>query len=303
MRNVLMHLVVAFVLLISAANAQDTIKRTVVKKPTVTKTSTTVVLPPGAKPAGVKGATGATGVPINPKTGRPYSHWGYGAYAQKPHNAAAARKADSLRRVNAAKYGVTAPPVKTPVTAPPVASPPPVQQPVAADSATTVSSTDKSLNGQYQYLLTKVYSYQKPLIGAFWKNIIDSMNVGRRNLVSAQAKIAEQERAMTALKADAASKEESVQQADEISFLGILLSKTTYNIIMWTLLIVCAAVAIVVIARSASLKREATYRTSLYTELEEEYKSFKAKANDKEKKLARELQTERNKVDELMGRG
>lgn len=313
MRNALLHIFAAFVLMVTVASAQDTIKKTVVKKPAITKTSTTVVMPPGTRPTGAKGVSGATGsthVPINPKTGRPYSHWGYGTYAQKPYNAAAAHKADSLKRINAAKVPANTNPTvkaeqvnKPPVTAPLVVAPS-VQQPVtAADSNAAALTADKSLNGQYQYLLTKVYNYQKPLVSAFWKNVIDSMNVSRRNLVNSQAKVAEQDKAMANMKAEAAAKEESVQRADEISFIGMSMSKSTYNIIMWGLVVICAATAIIVIARSGNLKHEATYRTSLYTELEEEYKNFKAKANEKEKKLARELQTERNKVDELMGRG
>ena len=72
---------------------------------------------------------------------------------------------------------------------------------------------------------------------------------------------------------------------------------------MWGLVVFFGVIAFAVIARSAGYRREATYRTQLYTELEEEFKTFKTKANDKEKKLARELQTERNKLDDLLGRG
>ena len=72
---------------------------------------------------------------------------------------------------------------------------------------------------------------------------------------------------------------------------------------MWGLVILFGALAILVFTRIGSYKHEAMYRTTLYSELEEEFKAYKVKANDKEKKLARELQTERNKVDELMGRG
>ncbi len=72
---------------------------------------------------------------------------------------------------------------------------------------------------------------------------------------------------------------------------------------VWSIIAVLAALAAIVIFRSGSARSEANYRTKLYNELEEEYKNYKAKANEKEKKLARELQTERNKVDELMGRG
>jgi hypothetical protein len=58
-----------------------------------------------------------------------------------------------------------------------------------------------------------------------------------------------------------------------------------------------------VILRSAKHIHEAKYRSSLYEEISQEYQSYKTKANDKEKKLARELQDERNKLDELKNRG
>ncbi|NNU34318.1 hypothetical protein HK413_09460 [Mucilaginibacter sp. S1162] len=72
---------------------------------------------------------------------------------------------------------------------------------------------------------------------------------------------------------------------------------------MWGLVLIVGAIAGVVLARSGGARKEAAYRTTLYNELEEEFKTYKAKANEKEKKLARELQTERNKLDELTGRG
>ncbi len=90
---------------------------------------------------------------------------------------------------------------------------------------------------------------------------------------------------------------------DAVDLLGISVTKSGYNLIMWGLVLVFGITAIVVIARTGSYRREAKYRTDLYTELEEEYKTYKSKANEKEKKLARELQTERNKLDELLGRG
>jgi hypothetical protein len=72
---------------------------------------------------------------------------------------------------------------------------------------------------------------------------------------------------------------------------------------MWGLVIAFGLALLIVILRTGGAVREAKYRTKLYDELTEEFQAYKAKANEKEKKLARELQTERNKVDELMGRG
>jgi len=59
----------------------------------------------------------------------------------------------------------------------------------------------------------------------------------------------------------------------------------------------------IIILRSAKHIHEAKYRSTLYDEISQEYQNYKVKANDKEKKLARELQDERNKLDELKNRG
>jgi hypothetical protein len=162
----------------------------------------------------------------------------------------------------------------------------------------------KSLGGQYQYLLSKVYYHQQPLVSALWKNVSDTLKGSRLKLKDAQNKLAVQNKAIDSLKADAASRAQSLSaRIDEVDVLGILLSKTTYNLIVWGLVGLFGLTALVVIARSGSFRREARYRTQLYNELEEEFKTYKTKANDKEKKLARELQTERNKLDDLLGRG
>jgi hypothetical protein len=166
---------------------------------------------------------------------------------------------------------------------------------------------DKSLHGQYQYLLTKVYNYQQPLVAALFKNYNDTLKVTRKQLNEARATLAIQTKTIDTLKSSAATKDQSLAESkakvDEVSLLGMPLSKSTYNLIMWGLVIGFGIIAAIVIARSGSHSREANYRIKLYNELEEEYKAYKAKANEKEKKLARELQTERNKNDELTGKG
>jgi hypothetical protein len=168
-------------------------------------------------------------------------------------------------------------------------------------------ATDKSLNGQYQYLLTKVYYYQQPLLGAFHKSVMDSLHVARVDLKTSQAKVASQNKLIdslqTEIKSNDASLSASNEKVDAINMFGIVLPKSTYNLIMWGLVVVFGVIAVIVIARSGRYSSEAKYRVQLYNELDEEYKAYKLKANEKEKKLARELQTERNKLDDLLGRG
>ena len=133
------------------------------------------------------------------------------------------------------------------------------------------------------------------------------MNADRKKLQEAEAKLIAQTKTAADLKGAVSEKDkslaESTARVNSVNLLGIYIDKSVYNLIMWGLVIVLGATATIVIYRSGSHSREAKYRIDLYNELEEEFKTYKAKANEKEKKLARELQTERNKVDELMGRG
>ncbi len=165
--------------------------------------------------------------------------------------------------------------------------------------------TDKSLYGQYQYLLTKVYGYQRPMVAAFYKNITDSLVIQKRKVRELSASLASQNKTVKDLQTDVDSKKESLDEsaskADSISLLGIAMSKSTYNTLMWGLVIAFGAVAAIVIVQSGSNRREARYRTKLYDDLDTEYKTYKTKANEKEKKLARELQTVRNKLEEITG--
>ena len=166
-------------------------------------------------------------------------------------------------------------------------------------------SLDKSLKGQYNFISGKVYRYQQPMIDAFYKSVQDTLRIQRNNLTAIQSKLSAQTKKLDALQTDVNSKEQSLNatnaQVNSISFLGIPMAKSTYNTLMWGLVIVLGALAATVIFLSASARREAHYRTKLYNELEEEYKGYKTKANDKEKKLSRDLQTVRNKLEEITG--
>lgn len=165
---------------------------------------------------------------------------------------------------------------------------------------------DRSINGQYQALLSKTYGYQRPYVAAFYKSISDSLNAERKKIKPLQANVKSLTDTVKELHKQLASQQEtltaSTEHQDSINFLGIPMSKSSYNTMMWGLVIVFAAVAAFVIFRAGSHSREAKYRIKLYEELDEEYKTYKAKANEKEKKLARDLQTARNKIEEITGK-
>lgn len=177
----------------------------------------------------------------------------------------------------------------------------------------TTQTEDKSLAGQYREIIQKSknndqgYKVVLPSrLASFNRNFADSLRQTRSKLSEAQSKIAVQNKTISSLKADVTGKEQSLtaskSMVDEISMLGIPVNKSTYNWIMWGLVISLGAGLAFVVFRSASYRKEARYRTTLFTELSEEFQTFKTKSNEKEKKLARELQTEKNRLDELYRR-
>lgn len=184
--------------------------------------------------------------------------------------------------------------------------------PAKADTIQKIRIIDPSLKGQYESLLYRSKSYYgaKLIIPgrltAFYQNVADSIKKERASYKTTQLKIKGQAKTIDSLnnqiKGNESSLESSNSKLDEINFLGIPFAKSTYNMIVWSLIIVLALGLAFVIIRSAKNIHEAKYRTDLYEEISKEYQTFKIKANEKEKKLARELQDERNKLDELKNR-
>jgi hypothetical protein len=187
------------------------------------------------------------------------------------------------------------------------------------DTAATAGATpktqviDNSLKGQYQSLLYRSKSYYgaKLIIPGrlttFYNNVADSIRKERAGSKTAQNKIKAQAQIIdtlnTQIKAKESALESSNSKSDDITFLGISFSKSSYNTIVWSVIVVLALALIFVIGRSAKNIQEAKYRSELYEEISKEYQTYKTKSNEKEKKLARELQDERNKLDDYKNKG
>lgn len=169
-----------------------------------------------------------------------------------------------------------------------------------------------SLAQQYQDVVVKSGSYQgfkeirQDKLDLFWKNISDTLAKERQLKNEANAKIQGSAQTVSQAKAELESVqkqlEESKASVNQVSLLGIPMEKGTYSMFMWGLVGLLGAALAFAIYRSRSAVNEARYRTGLFNDLSEEFQKHKISANDKEKKLARELQTERNRVAEITGR-
>lgn len=176
----------------------------------------------------------------------------------------------------------------------------------------TVKNTDFSLNGQYRFMLSRSktingYKLINPgRLAGVWQSALDTLKKERAEFKKINSELVSQAKTITTLQSEINGKENilntSNAKMNEISFLGMSFEKTTYHIIVWSIIILLGIALLVVIIRSTKNILEAKHRTQLYDEITAEYQAFKSKSNEQQRKLARELQDERNIVEELKGR-
>lgn len=177
----------------------------------------------------------------------------------------------------------------------------------------TTKNTDFSLNGQYKFMLSRSkslngYKLINPSrLSSVWKSAIDTLKKERIELNKVRIKVTEQEKTIATLQTEIDGKEATLNntnaKVDEINFVGISFTKGTYNIIVWSIIAVLAVALFIVIARSAKNILEAKHRTQLYDEISSEFLAYKSKSNEQQRKLARELQDERNIIEEMRSKG
>lgn len=157
------------------------------------------------------------------------------------------------------------------------------------------------VNGSNNYQEYKVIKQSQ--IKNLWQNTVDTIKQKDLKYNQLQSKLAEQTATLKSNEALLANKEKSLQESinnvNEISLLGLFkIEKGNYKIIMWTAIAVLAGLSAVLYFITLTARKESKYRIKLFDEIQEEFKNFKAKANENEKKLARALQDERNKLEE-----
>nr|WP_294901223.1 hypothetical protein [uncultured Pedobacter sp.] len=167
----------------------------------------------------------------------------------------------------------------------------------------------QSINEQFKTVIDGSNNYQQykvinqTQIKTLWRNTIDSLNNKEAKYREISQQLNSQKSAVQKQQAELANKEKSLQKtlesANEISLFGIFsIEKSSYRMLMWGLVLILATLVAFFYFSALVARKEAKYRIKLFEDVQEEYKNYKIKANDIEKKLARALQDERNKLAE-----
>ena len=167
------------------------------------------------------------------------------------------------------------------------------------------SAQSDTLSQQYNEMINRLGSNKngtKPTIIELWKNVNDSLNLQKKLLKQSKAELEKSSQRISAMKVEIDSFKASGSSIGELNTLEHSVNGSAKSLYLWGALLLLAAALAYAILRMRSAVKEANYRIALYDQLFEELRENRSKANEREKKLARELQTARNRVEELTGK-
>lgn len=162
------------------------------------------------------------------------------------------------------------------------------------DKIYRTSTTYKPLGTAKKYKVVDLIKYQK-----LKSNILDSIKKSKK-LISEKESLLKSERdniqkLNTSLNKTKLDLDNALQKENSISLFGMHLNKTTYNLILWFIIItlaLCLSFFVFKFSKSNILTKEA--QGSL-NDVEQEFDDHRKKSIEREQKLRRQLQDEINK--------
>ena len=164
---------------------------------------------------------------------------------------------------------------------------------------------DISINGQFETILRISTNYKgykvinKEKFLQLKQNVLDSIKTSQ-NLVNQKNRLLKADKQIIKRSQDLLNKTQlelsaTVLKEDSISFLGMQLSKVSYNIILWTLILslISALVYVILIFLKNNIHTKEAKNNLLI--VEKELEQHIKNAIDREQKLRRKLQDEVNK--------
>jgi chromosome segregation ATPase len=179
----------------------------------------------------------------------------------------------------------------------------------AQPGSEALAKDNKSLQERFFLLKTKSQTFKdykvikETVYDGMWNLLNDSLKANKQRMADARAKIASLDASVAQIKLQLEQKQASMQQVEHasthITVLGIDFTKGVFITFATVVLLALVAVIGVLVARLKIIHKSYREKADTVDELSHEYEDFKRKAMDKQTKLSRELQDERNKLQSL----
>ncbi|ATA82783.1 hypothetical protein CGC53_10735 [Capnocytophaga leadbetteri] len=162
-----------------------------------------------------------------------------------------------------------------------------------------------TLEGVFQQLIDRSGAWQnfkmldRGKLAAFQRSMTDSINGVRSQLVAEKQKVKENEATIKELNDKIteiqAALNQTKDQKDSVNFFGLLISKSLYNTIMWSIVLALASLLVLYIYKFSNGNVVTKKSINDLNELQEEYENYRKAAIEREQKVRRQLQDEINK--------
>lgn len=162
-----------------------------------------------------------------------------------------------------------------------------------------------TIDDQFEYVITKSNRYQEyKVVKTTWlyalkAHTLDSLKAVKKHLADTKLLVNNQDKEIQVLKTNLTDTNSTLSQTnlekDSMSLFGMLMSKTSYNILLWSIIGGLLAFLLFFIYKfknSNAITKQA--RLSL-AETEEEFEEHRKRALEREQKVMRRLQDEINK--------
>lgn len=177
-----------------------------------------------------------------------------------------------------------------------------------------VSAETKSnqLNDRYLLMKSSSQTFQdykvikEVVLDGFWRQVLDSVRSQKNSMREATEKITQLEASLHAIEATLKKEHEEaaeiIHASTHISVLGIEFKKSVFLTILTFVLAAFVIGVGLIIAKMKMMSTNMKEKILIADLVTKEYDDFKRKALEKQTKLSRELQNERNKLEELRTR-
>lgn len=181
---------------------------------------------------------------------------------------------------------------------------------VSAQTASDALSIDnQTLRERYLVMKNKSQNYQEykvikeNILDGMWRIVQDSISAKEAAIRQAKGEINRLNQELNQNKAALKEKEESMQDVSyastHISVLGIDFNKGFFAGMVGVILLILGLVIAVIYYTLQMMRKNLAEKIELMNSISSEYEDYKRRAMDKQTKLSRELQNERNKLQEL----
>jgi hypothetical protein len=179
----------------------------------------------------------------------------------------------------------------------------------AQTASDALNADNQTLRERYLLMKTKSQNYQdykvikENLLDSWWRIVVDSVNAKQVAIRQAKTEINQLKTELNSSKEALAAKEASMQDiiygSTHIKVLGIDFSKGFFAGMVGVVILILALAIAVILYSLKMMGRNMREKTDLAESIHTEYEEYKRKAMERQTKLSRELQNERNKLMEL----